>query len=167
MVYDLFKKNCYEWKVPIFQVPAQVAGEHIEELEERFGVITPKILLDDSRPEDAVLHSCYEWDDSKAAEKYRLYQSKKIMGNLVVAQIKEVPDKEPPKFVRAYVSVEERNESAQYVSVTKALSEEYTRQQVLKNAMAELRMFERKYRGYLDVSGILQEFLKELTEGSK
>lgn len=149
----------YSWKIPIYpKVSPQKAGEHIEELEKEHGEITPKILLDDSRPKDAVLHPCYEWDDATAAEKYRLYQSKQIIGNLVTVRV----DQQPLEPVRAFVSIKERNESASYVTTAKALSDEKTKAQVISNAMQELRMFEAKYRGLIDVAEIMRAFVEEL-----
>lgn len=152
----------YKWKTPVYsKVSAQTAGEHIEELERQLGEVTPKILLDDSRPVDAVLHSLYEWDDTEAAEKWRLQQSKNIIGNLVIVSVENLGEINEP--VRAFVSVSNRNEKASYVSTVTALSNEETRQRVLKNAEAELHMFTQKYKELLDVASLLEAELQKLT----
>lgn len=152
----------YKWKTPVYsKVSAQAAGEHIEELEKQLGEVTPKILLDDSRPEGAVLHSLYEWDDTEAAEKWRLQQSKNIIGNLVIVSVEDLGEINEP--VRAFVSVNNRNEKASYVSTVTALSNEETRQRVLKNAEAELHMFTQKYKELLDVASLLEAELQKLT----
>lgn len=152
----------YSWKVPVYKVSAQQAGEHIEELDRIHGEVTPQILLDDSRPTDAVLHPCYEWDDSIAAEKYRLHQSKKIIGNLVIVSVsKNKDDAEKETRVNAFVSIKERNESASYRPTVMALSNSNMKAQVVKNAVAELRMFKAKYNGIVDFESIIKEVFQQ------
>lgn len=152
----------YKWRVPIYpNVSAQSAGERIEELEKQHGSVTPQILLDDSRPKEAVLHPCYEWDDSVAAEKYRLYQSKKIVGNIVTVTVSE--EKQAQEPIRAYVSINNRNEQGVYVSSIKALSDEDTREVVLENARSELRAFIKKYKGLVNVVELLEEVIADET----
>ena len=150
----------YEWKTPLYKVSAQTAGEHIEELDRLHGEVTPQILLDDSRPEDAVLHSCYEWDDTKAAERYRLHQSKMIIGNLVCVSINDKDKLQEP--VRAFITVNARNEKASYRPTIIALSEDEARAKVLDNATKELESFKRKYEALLDVAEFLKDFAQKI-----
>lgn len=148
----------YKWKVPLYKtVSAQQAGEHIEELDRIHGEVTPQILLDDSRPEDAVLHPCYEWDDSVAAEKYRLHQSKKIIGNLVVVSVSDGKKEEEVPCVNAFVTVKDRNEKASYRPTIVALSNDEMKDQVTKNAVVELKMFKNKYDGLVDFAAVIKE----------
>ena len=149
----------YQWKVPLYKVPAQIAGEHIQKLADEHGEVTPMILLEDARPEGSVLHPCYEWDDTKAAEKYRLHQSKLIIANLTVVSIN---DSEEIRPTNAFVTINERNERASYVSVVQALSNKETKEQVIRNAKAELNMFKQKYQNLVDLSKLLKDFLSEL-----
>lgn len=153
-------QNIYKWKNPIYSVPAQDAGERIEELNKIHGEVTPQIMVDDARPESAVLHPCYEWDDSKAAEKYRCHQSKKIIGNLHVVRI---ADARKEVSVRGFVSINGRNEKASYRPFVVAMSEEKTKEQVIKNAKEELRYFKSKYENIIDVISVLKSFLEEIS----
>ena len=52
-------------------VDAQISGEVCDALSEK-GLLTAANLVDVSRPEDAPLHSVFEWVDSVAAEKWRV-----------------------------------------------------------------------------------------------
>ena len=61
----------YFWKRKL-PVSAQMAGEYLEELEKKHSALTPEIVLEESREENAVLHKCFEWDDTKATEGYEL-----------------------------------------------------------------------------------------------
>lgn len=149
----------YKWKIPIYKVPAQEAGEHIESLIDKNGEVTPKMLVDDARPEGALLHPCFEWNDQKAAEQYRRDQAKNMISNLVTVSIKE---ESPCPQTPAFVNIKERNESAAYIYTTVALSNEKTKEQVLKNAKMELDMFRRKYETLIDMSDLLKEVFADL-----
>ena len=62
---------------------AQVVGEVCYELEKK-GRLTPKELVDVSRPKDAPLHNEFEWNNSIAAEKYREVQAGYIIRSVAV-----------------------------------------------------------------------------------
>lgn len=65
----------YEWKEAAqIKADAQKAGEMLENLEKTVG-LTPKNLVEASRDESAPLHNEFEWNDTKAAEKYRETQA--------------------------------------------------------------------------------------------
>lgn len=129
-------------------VAAQIIGEECERLE-RDGILTPQALLDASRPEDAPLHSCFEWDDSIAAEEYRKSQS----AHLIRSIVKVVDDYSEP--VRAFTSVTVSEEKPMYVSVERALSDEEMREQVLARAKAELRSFSLKYKHLKELADVI------------
>lgn len=179
----------YQWKIPKYTaVSAQVAGEHIEELEAIHGKVTPKILLDDSRPTEAVLHPLYEWDDQIAAEKYRLSQSGDIVRNLVIIRPIEItpeprqitiarveqeptPEQEPtseketiPKQevapVRAFVSVRESDENA-YKSVSKVVTDEDLYVQAVGDILKAIAELKTKYANLASFKEALKEALSE------
>jgi len=173
----------YQWKIPKYTaVSAQVAGEHIEELEAIHGKVTPKILLDDSRPTEAVLHPLYEWDDQIAAEKYRLSQSGDIVRNLVIicpieitpeprritiARVEQEPTSEKetiPKQevapVRAFVSVRENDENA-YKSVSKVVRDEDLYAQAVGDIFKAIAELKAKYANLASFKEAFREALKE------
>ena len=117
---------------------AQAAGEECAKLEMR-GELTPKALVDESRPEDAPLHDMFNWNDEEAAELYRQTQAQYIIRSIEVVA---VGDSKP---VKAFVSVQTVGKSRIYQNTEVALSIPDTRDQVLQAALAELRAFERKY----------------------
>ncbi len=132
----------YSWKVTGVKCSAQDAGETINEIEKRDGVVTKESFLEASRPIEAPTHKAFEWDDSVAAEKYRLEQSGRIIRNLCVKIVKD----DKPEKVTAYVNVSKTTaDSAKYMSLQVALEDDENRSVVLENALNELRLFKRKY----------------------
>ena len=146
----------YSWKVDTLPVKAQVAGEFIEKLEEKHGEVTPRILVDSSRRKNAPLHSCFEWDDTKAAEKYRETQAAAILRNLTVT-VEPVAD-ETPKSVRAFVRATDKPHS--YMSVISAMSDEQLRETLLQTALAELREFQKKYADLQELAEVFASIAK-------
>lgn len=162
-------KMIYEWKYPL-AVPAQVAGEYLADLEQEKGELTPELVLNESRPAEAVLHSCFEWDDEKAAEGYRLYQARRIINNITV-KIEENKN-EIPQNVRAFVSVTDvsKQEKGSFITIQNAMLNTDYKKQVLRNALWELKNFKNKYSSYKELGKIfasIDELEKEITEQLK
>lgn len=145
----------YSWKYEL-PIKAQVAGEFIEKLEEKHGKVTPRIILDASKTESAPLHNCFEWDDTKAAEKYRETQATAILRNLTVTV--ETVEESTPKTVRAFVKATEEKHS--YISVISAMSNEKLRESLLQAAFDELRKFQRKYADLQELAEVFAAITK-------
>ena len=156
----------YEWKFPM-PVDAQIAGEELARIEGEHSNLTPELVLEESRNESAVLHPCFEWDDSIAAEKYRLDQAGYLLRNIVITVTKTADAKvDAPEEVkvRAFVNVSEEKKGV-YVPIKTALSQENYRKRVLENALAELLMFQNKYSIYVELAGVckaIEEFAATL-----
>lgn len=141
-----------------FPVEAKTAAETIMELQKRLGRddITAKELLDDSRADNAPLHSCFTWDDTVAAEKWRVYEAGHIIRSIVV--IEPNRDGESSAPVRAFINVTPvaPKKQGNYVAINVAMMKEEYRRQALSNALIELRNFQRKYQAYDELSKIFE-----------
>lgn len=132
-------KPKYSWLVDgIFPVDAQAAGEEMERIYEKRGTITPAGVVEESRPDDAPLHSCFEWRDKEAAEKYREHQARKIIRTLVVQHEEEGKE---PVYVRSIVHVQKDYTPMNVVVETPGLMDA-----LLSNAFREMESFKRKYQ---------------------
>lgn len=152
MVYE--KK--YSWRAGK-SVPAQVAGEVMEKIEKRDGVLTKEAFLEASRPEDSPTHGLFEWEDSVAAEKYRLTQSRIAIQDIVVTIVKS----DEPVKTHAFVNVVAgKSSNAKYTSIDVAMEDDTKRKNVLRNALEELEAFERKYSMYNELVGVFSEIHK-------
>lgn len=147
----------YDWKFNLYPgVSAEDAGKHIEKIQNEQGAVTCRNLLDSAKPEDSVIHPCYEWDDGVAAEKYRLSQSKDLLANLV--RVSVVSENQEPKTYRAFVNVEENKRfgSGKFLSVDTAMADSEMRQIVLRNALRELMAFQKKYEDLNELEGVFR-----------
>lgn len=128
----------YQWKTNSrIKVNADVAGVMFEHLEQSVG-LTPETLLDANRDESAPLHSEFEWDDTVAAEEYRLVQARYLIRMLCVKPEVEQAEKKP---VRAFFKVS----SEGYESLPVIVQDKDKHQALLDQAIKELTSFRRKY----------------------
>lgn len=157
------------------KIKAEIVGEVFSEIEMRDGSVTSESFLDASRSEDSPTHSIFEWDDSIAAERYRLQQSKTIISQLQIevviddsvdsvkeleVQIEDAPE-ESIRKVPAYVNVNpygrfgsSNHTKASYVNLEKVMSDEDMRKTVLENVLNELSVYQRKYFMYQELEEI-------------
>lgn len=126
---------------------AQVVGEECERLESE-GRLTPRNLVEASRPEDAPLHGCFEWDDTAAAERWRDAQAAYIIRSVEVS----VTERSEP--TRAFVAVVSDGQS-EYRSVGYVLRDAEGRDALLEAAKRELVAFTRKYRTLSELAKVI------------
>ena len=146
------------WKAGT-QIPvkAEVACAAIVDLQKRLGKdsVTARELLDASRDENAPLHNCFEWDDSVAAEKYRLTQARHIISSVEIIIRRE---SDQPIVTRAFLNVKPPLPKVEgcFVSSDVVMTTPAYLNQVLKNALSELRAFQKKYQAYQELTGVFK-----------
>ena len=178
MVYK--PKRQYSWLVPTTKVSAEVAGAVMEQIEETQGVLTKENFLEASRAENSPTHKLFEWDNDKAAEKYRLTQSGRYIANMRVTieteqreavstsvTFGEKKEDDRPETVRAFMSIsKDRTDRAVYINHEKAMSDEKLRATVLEHAAQELEMFQKKYERYIELAQVfsaIDEFKEKVS----
>lgn len=143
----------YQWKVPgVIPVDAQTAGEVLERIYSRDGVIDPETVVKESEAPSAPLHNCFEWDNEKAAHKYRITQAQGIIRAIVA-----VDETDHTPETRAFVNV-----NREYQPVSVVIRNPEKRDVLLQNALCELRWFERKYQALKELAPVFNA-VKEVT----
>lgn len=142
----------YEWATGSrLEAKPQEVGERIEQIRTiNAGSVTPELLVDDARAEDSPLHSCFEWDDGRAAEKFRLDQARLVLRSIVVSVTE---DRRLP--VRAFVAIERNDDEGKvYTSVQEALGTDALREQLLNNALREVQSWRRRYSRLKELASV-------------
>lgn len=135
------------WKVKgLFNADPNAVRSELDSLGDQF---TLQEVVDYARNEDTALHGCFEWDDTIAAEKYRVQQAGTVVRTLVYVDVK----KEEITNVRVYYSTDERKVYAPTRLIVQN-KDEY--QKLLDRAMDELRMFKEKYKMLKELDYILE-----------
>lgn len=122
---------------------AKEVGGRLEFLRKKFkGELTPKDVVDDARSKRSPLHTFFEWDDSAAAEAYRLSQARGLIRSVVAIY---TSNDKPAQRLRAFVHIAEPG-APHYRELTHAMSQSETRKVVLRRAWRELVAWRQRYQ---------------------
>ena len=150
-----------DWKKgSTFKVDPRLAYDEIERVNGLFGGFAPDgQLVEASKNPDAVLHSLFDWNDSSAAQKYRLNTEKRIKRSLVAVyrSTQQVPQPQPVRiYHRARVlAPDDKTSQRLWVSTFAMLQDPEGRGQLLENARRDLQIFADKYRQLDELSSVL------------
>lgn len=137
----------------VFKADAQKVADEISSI----GLsVKPEEIVDKARDENTELHKCFEWDDTKAAEKYRVYQARQIVCHLIIREVNDEPQKREVRFF--YKT--DNQEGYKPVSYIMRNEDEYHK--LLDRALTELKAFQRKYSTLKELDGLF-EAINELT----
>ena len=114
--------------------------------------ITPEQVLEKARDEQSELHKCFEWNDSIAAEKYRLQQARQLIQFFVV-----VPKQDSKPPIRHFQITSQRNV---YMPTTHFATQPDEYQKLLQRAYAELRSFQNRYKSLSELESVFEEIAK-------
>jgi hypothetical protein len=131
---------------------AKSVGNHIEMLRKRcHGELTPEDILADAKHDNSPLHSFFEWDDSAAAQQHRLQQARGLIRSVVAVY---VGNDKPAVRQKAYIHIPE-GKTSHYREASHAMSQRSTREAVLKQALAELHAWKKRYKDLKEFSALI------------
>lgn len=146
--------------------PVEVTVRELDRIKERDGGISPVVVVEESRPEDAPLHPEFEWDDPIAAQKYREVQARQIIRSVVLVSQPELNETAP--VIRAFVSVHNpagnKPQSRLYKPTLDVLRDPDESEQVKKRFRNELLAMRQRYMALLETDEALQATLNQLVE---
>ena len=117
---------------------AQIIGERIEYLMKQSGNgVTPKDMVDDARDKSSPLHKFFEWDNTKAGEKWRLNQA----GTLYRGVTEVIVHKGEKKEVRSFFNVENAESKKVYVTYEKVIKEPDCMEQLIRKVRLSTKNF--------------------------
>lgn len=127
---------------------ADIAIDYIEDIKQKRGGITSQLLVVEANDEDSPLHDCFEWDDTRAAEQYRIEQGRVLLKNLIMAVIEN--EEEEPVYVRCFIApVEVENEGGtSYLTIKEVCGDEIKNAAYLRQLKKELHAFVVKIENY-------------------
>lgn len=133
------------WKFNnLYKADAEKVSKEIESISN----VTPASILEYARNENTELHKCFEWDNTVAAEKYRLQQARNIVCSLVYQEEKKEPTK-----LRVFYSSTKTNT---YQPTKVLVRNEDSYKELLMQAKSELRAFKNKYKMLTELEDIFK-----------
>lgn len=141
----------YKWKVPgLIPVDAETAGKELTRIYERDGAIAPETLVNESRADTAPLHHCFEWDNDKAAEKYRISQAGNIIRHIVIENPEDASGTQVPP-VRAFVHTKI---VSGYEPIEIVISSAEKCKDLLEQATRDMQWFTQKYKNLRELDAV-------------
>lgn len=68
----------------VSNISPQVVGNELGRIHEKHGALKPTNVVEEARPEEAPLHPAFEWNDSIAAEEWRLHTARNLIRSVQV-----------------------------------------------------------------------------------
>jgi hypothetical protein len=125
-----------------------IANELRRIADEHDGIVKPEIVVEEARSEDSPMHSHFEWDDSEAAHRYRIWQARVLISSVEVI----TPQRErEPVFVSVTI---DRAAGGGYRLLRDVMSSEDLRTQLLIDAKKEMIHFKLKYQQIHELSKV-------------
>lgn len=125
--------------------------DHLQALHDQFGTLTPELVVETARDPKHPLHDRFDWDDTIAAQKWRLEQAGQLL------RVTYRPDPSKPTDLRAFVAIKgSDSHRSTYVPTEEALADDFTRQIVL-NAMArEWKSLKKRYEHMAEFAELIR-----------
>lgn len=125
-----------EWRVELFKADANKCANEIMSLGED---VSPAQIVEYARKPNAELHRCFTWNDAEAANKYRIYEARQVVCNLIVH--KENGEKQEPTPIRLF----HKTENGHYKPISLIIQNEDEYQSLLRQCRDALQSLKRKY----------------------
>jgi hypothetical protein len=135
-------------------VSIQKVAERLLELERDNGRLAPADVVEAARDPESPLHSHFNWDDSDAAEKYRLMQARTLIRTVKL----EITVRDVPLSVVGYVRDPEADaKTAGYRNVAKLRTEEDAARAAIVDEMKRVSNAVRRAKGLAAVLGVAED----------
>ena len=121
----------------------------LEDIESTYGTVQPETVVEVARDPKHVLHKHFDWDNTSAADKYRLQQARALIANYKITVTYDHPSNEIKK-VKIPAMVQPVKEKG-YVSVEVAMNDTDQRAQVVA-------MYKTRFRNLSDRVTAFDEF---------
>jgi len=106
------------------------------------GLLRPRDVVEFARNPETALHARFEWEDTKAAHEYRLWQARQLITVYVTAE----PRTERQYQVFVSLPSDQQNPGGGYRRLSAVLSDAEMAEELLAQALADLQRLQRAYR---------------------
>lgn len=136
---------------------AEKVYQEIEIIRRRDGGIKPEAVLKQAKRKTSSMNKMFEWDDSKAAESYRVEQARGILRSISVVYSK-APKVKTRVFhtTTAATATEDDKPRKIYQSTEELLKDPIARDELLAGAIRDALSFRRKYHCLSELAGVFK-----------
>lgn len=147
-------KMVYQWGSKSYGVDAQVVGEEIHRLSKGTAGLKPERLVSVAASDESPLHPLFTWDDSEAANKYRIHEARNVINALKVTVKIEDRDVQAPAFISVGHTVETQERGEGYRSVITVVADQQFAMEAKAEALSRLRAIRQRYASLDDLAPV-------------
>jgi hypothetical protein len=129
--------------------------EQLQAIYDSHKMLTPDLVLAEARVPSHPLHERFEWDDTVAAERWRLEQAHELIRSVRVVY-QEGADGKPPKDVRAWQAVRDERGHV-YEPADRVATDPLLRKMVLADMERDWRTLKQRYENFQEFWQLLRE----------
>ncbi len=113
--------------------------------------LQPQAVVNAASDPTSPLHSCFVWDNTKAANEYRLWQARQL-----IVSVKISFDGPEERVFQAFVSLKPDRiaPGGGYRKMTDVMGDAALREELLKTALGELNAFRERYSRFKELAPI-------------
>ena len=131
---------------------ATVCDREFEGIRAKYGTLTPKLVEVAARSKRSPLHKHFEWNNSEAAARFRLAQASALIREVQIT----ITVNDALVNTRKWVSIS-ASTGRSYQPVMEVLANAPNRQQLLAQALNELRAFKKKYAILRQLAAVFEQ----------
>ncbi|MCD8190702.1 MAG: hypothetical protein LUD78_10930 [Clostridiales bacterium] len=132
------------WATLHHNADAQKVADEILSIGEN---VSPEEIVEKAKDEATELHKCFTWDDTEAAQKWRVHEARQIVCHLVVEN-----DKPQAVETRAFYRAEGNGYKPTSLIIRR--EDEYTA--LVNRAMQDLQAFRRRYESITELEPVFE-----------
>lgn len=117
------------------------------------GIAKPEDVVLAASVSDNPLHAYFEWDDTEAGRKYRLWQARDLL-RVVVSYEQVGPGKTVPCRVFVSLTPDREENGGGYRVTTSVMADATLRAQLLSDARSDMKRFRDKYNALEELSDV-------------
>jgi hypothetical protein len=147
------------------KLDVQAIGDKLATLE-KSNALSADNVVEEARPAESVLHACFTWDDSIAAENYRKSEARHLIRSIITV-VNDPDDEEDNVTVQAFVPIGNAAQGSQYVGSYHMATNEEVRKIVIRDAVAGLngwKMRVERMEGMSDIIVIMNRLIKKMED---
>jgi len=141
-------------------IKKEIVAAELKRIEGEGGALTPHAVVEAARASNSLLHLLFDWDNSSAGEKYRLWQARQLISvQRTIFQEREVHQyynielTEDQEAVRAYFPLEQ------------VMSKEALYKQALASAVKDLEVWLKRYEDLKGLKNVVNLSILEQARG--
>lgn len=140
----------------------EIATTELRSIWENTGALVPEDIVETARPDDHPLHQFFEWDDSAAAQKWRLWQAAGLIARVKVHVMAESGDEVNDYKIRAWMPASKVGlGSGHYLPEADVRNRPEQRERLLRQMRREIASVRRRYQHLAEFWSTVQELAAE------